>query len=251
MPLLFVGHGNPMNAVLDNQFSRAWREIGANLPTPKAIVVLSAHWPTHGSYITAMPKPKMIYDFYGFPPEMYKLQYPAPGDPKLAKHISQMVKGIQSDHEWGLDHGAWSVLIQMFPDPTIPVLQMSIDYDQSPEEQFRTIQEIRDLRQKGVMFIGSGNIVHNLREIRMDNVPYDWSIEFDQLSKELLNRGDYEALIHYEKLGSIAKMAIPHDDHYRPMLLSLGLTYSDERPLFFNEEIDAGSVSMRSFLMSK
>lgn len=196
-----------------------------------------------------MPKPRMIYDFYGFPPEMYQINYPAPGEPKLASQVAKMVSNMEEDHEWGLDHGAWSVLLKMFPEADIPVLQMSIDYSQTPEEQYQTMNEIRSLRSKGVLFLGSGNIVHNLREVRFDGKPYDWSIEFDQLSKELLIAGDYNSLIHYEKLGQAAKMAIPTDDHYRPMLLTLGLTYKNEKPEFFNEEIDAGSVSMRSFLM--
>lgn len=248
-PLLFIGHGNPMNAIQDNQFARKWSEVGSSLEKPSAIIVMSAHWATRGSYITAMPKPKMIYDFYGFPDEMYTLDYPAPGKPELAKDVCQIVTGMQLDHEWGLDHGAWSVLMRLFPLADIPVLQLSIDYNQSPEEHFETMAQIRKLRERGVLFLGSGNIVHNLREVRMDNVPYDWSIEFDQISKELIENGDYEKLVHYEKLGKVAEMAIPTDDHYRPMLLTLGLTYPDEKPTFFNEEIDAGSVSMRSFVM--
>ena len=249
-PLLFIGHGNPMNAILDNQFSSTWGRVGKEIEMPKAIIVMSAHWTTRGSYITAMPKPKMIYDFYGFPQEMYKLDYPAAGDPKLAKDVSKLIDGMQLDHEWGLDHGAWSVLMRLFPLAQIPILQLSIDYNQSPQEQYEMMSQIRILREKGVLFLGSGNIVHNLREVRMDNKPYDWSIDFDQISKELIEKGDYQKLIHYEKLGKTAAMAIPTDDHYRPMLLTLGLTQPGERPTFFNEEIDAGSISMRSFLMS-
>ncbi len=251
MPVLFVGHGNPMNAIEDNQFSKMWVEVGSKLPRPSAIIVLSAHWVTRGSYITAMPKPKMIYDFYGFPEELYHVEYPAPGSPETAEQVSKMLAGMELDHEWGLDHGAWSVLTRMFPRANIPVLQMSIDYNQSPEEEYENIKQLRSLREKGVMFIGSGNIVHNLRMARISGNPYNWAIDFDKIARDKLEERNYLDLVRYEQLGKVSKLAIPTDEHYRPMLLTLGLSYDFEHPVFFNEDIDASSVSMRSFVMKK
>jgi 4,5-DOPA dioxygenase extradiol len=249
MPVLFVGHGNPMNAIEDNAYSRKWREVGSALTRPRVIVVISAHWMTRGHFVTAMPNPKMIYDMYGFPDELYTVQYPAPGSPRTAEEICKMVKGIQFDHEWGLDHGAWSVLVHLFPDADIPVLQLSLNYAASPKQEFELALQLRDLRDKGVLFIGSGNIVHNLRAMRMDGGVYDWALSFDELVKQKMNDGDFTSLISYEKLGAAARYSIPTDEHYRPMLSALALRSDKETPHFFNEMIDLGSVSMRSFLL--
>lgn len=248
MPLLFVGHGNPMNAIVDNSFSLTWKKIGQNLPTPKAIVCISAHWLTRGSFVTSSTHPELIYDFYGFPKELYEVQYPAVGSKQWAGEISQCSPGMQLDHKWGIDHGAWSVLRRMFPTASVPVIQISIDYSKSPEEQFHMIQKLRELRDKGVLFIGSGNIVHNLGLAAMNDKPYDWAVEFEAISKKLVEKGDEKALINYQKLGSISQLAIPTDDHYRPMLNTLALKHDNEEPIFFNEGIDMGSVSMLSFM---
>lgn len=249
MPVLFVGHGNPMNVLEGNKFGKVWEEIGANLPRPKVIVVMSAHWLTRGCYVTAMEKPRMIYDFYGFPEEMYNIQYLVPGDVELAQKIVSLNKHIKLDHEWGLDHGAWTVLYRMYKEAEIPVVQLSIDLSMSPREQYEMMRDIRSLREKGVLFIGSGNIVHNLSMLRMDGASYEWSIEFDEKVKELLLSKDFDRLIDYEWMGEVARLAIPTDDHYRPMLLSLGLVGKNEGIEFFNESIDLGSVSMRSFVV--
>ncbi len=251
MPVMFVGHGNPMNAVTDNAFSREWAKIGKELTVPRAIICMSAHWLTKGSFITAMPNPITIHDFFGFPDAMYDVKYPAPGDPPLASEVCQIVKGIEEDHEWGLDHGAWSFLVKMFPHADIPVLQLSVDYSKSPEQQYGLTRELTSLREKGVLFIGSGNIVHNLRAASFDNAtPYDWALEFDAMSKKLIETGDHQALVHYKKLGRAADMSIPTDEHYRPMLTTLALSDPNERVRFFNEAIDAASISMRSFILS-
>lgn len=251
MPLLFVGHGNPMNAIEDNKYSRTWGKIGKEMVKPQAIVCMSAHWTTEGSFVTAMKMPKTIYDFYGFPDEMYQVKYPAKGDPGLAKKITEIDKGIGLDEGWGLDHGAWSVLKQMYPDADIPVVQLSVDYSRNPEQQYELVKELKSLRNKGVLFIGSGNIVHNLGVMNFENgKPYDWALEFDEQSKKLIEKGDHKALIKYEKLGAAAKMSIPTDEHYRPMLATLALQQPGEEPHFFNEGIDLGSVGMRSFILN-
>ncbi|MCX6733299.1 MAG: 4,5-DOPA dioxygenase extradiol [Candidatus Peregrinibacteria bacterium] len=248
MPLLFIGHGNPMNAIEDNEYSRNWEKVGKDIPKPKAIICMSAHWTTKGSFVTAMETPPTIHDFYGFPQELYQVTYPAKGDPKLANDMCKIVKDIMLDEdEWGLDHGAWSVLHKMYPKADIPVLQLSVDYSRSPEQQYELTKELVSLREKGILFLGSGNIVHNLSMASFDTKkPYDWAVEFDALSRDLIEKGDHKALIHYEKLGAAAKMAIPTDEHYRPLLTTLALRGEDEKVEFFNEGIDLASVSMRS-----
>lgn len=251
MPLLFIGHGNPMNAIEDNQYSREWERLGKELPKPQAIVCMSAHWTTEGSFVTAMDMPPTIRDFYGFPRELSEVKYLAKGDPDLAKKMCNIVKDIMLDEdEWGLDHGAWSVLNKMYPKANIPVLQLSVDYSRNPQQQYDLVCELQSLREKGVLFLGSGNIVHNLRMVSMDfDKPYDWAVEFDAMSKRLIEKGDHRSLIQYEKLGAAAQMAIPTDEHYRPMLATLALQRKGEQPHFFNEGIDLGSVGMRSFIL--
>lgn len=250
MPVLFIGHGNPMNAIEDNKFSRGWKKIGKEMVKPQAIVCMSAHWTTEGSYVTAMKNPKTIYDFYGFPDELYQVKYTAKGDPALAKKVCEIDKSIGLDEDdWGLDHGAWSVLKQIYPDADIPVIQLSVDYSRDPEQQYELVKELQSLRKKGVLFLGSGNIVHNLEMMKFDGKVFDWAVEFDEQSKKLIEKGDHKALIHYEKLGAAARMAIPTDEHYRPMLATLALQQPDEEPHFFNDGIDLGSVSMRSFIL--
>ncbi|MCX6732501.1 MAG: 4,5-DOPA dioxygenase extradiol [Candidatus Roizmanbacteria bacterium] len=248
MPLLFVGHGNPMNVLDDNKYSHMWETIGQQLSPPKAIICMSAHWLTDGSYITSSIHPEMIYDFYGFPQELYDVQYPAPGDDKLANKISHSHSFIKPDAMRGYDHGAWSVLKRMFPKAEAPVLQLSIDYSHSPLAQYSLLQQLKVLRNEGILFIGSGNIVHNLALVSMDQKPYDWAIEFEAFCKKSIQNKNINTLLDYKKIGTIAHLSIPTDDHFRPLLNTLALSYEDEEPIFFNEGIDMGSVSMLSVM---
>ncbi|MFM8772164.1 MAG: 4,5-DOPA dioxygenase extradiol [Candidatus Kapaibacterium sp.] len=250
MPVLFVGHGNPMNAITDNAFAREWERIGADL-RPKAILCISAHWETKGSHVTSTAKPKTIHDFGGFPDELFRMQYPAPGSPDLADDLVRATyEAITHDHEWGLDHGAWSVLARMFPTADIPVLQLSLDVTKSPLQHIELAQQLAYLRTKGVVIIGSGNIVHNLRMVQWKGGSLDWANEFDETSKKLIEQRDFNALANYSALGTAAKMSIPTPEHYLPMLYSLALVDKNEGLSFFNETIDLGSVSMRSFVTS-
>jgi 4,5-DOPA dioxygenase extradiol len=248
MPVLFVGHGNPMNAITDNAFAKQWERIGRQL-APKAILCISAHWETSGSRVTAMPKPKTIHDFGGFPDELFRVQYPAPGSPELANNIAAAThQRIVQDHEWGLDHGAWSVLNRMFPKAYVPVLQLSLDVRKSPLQHIELARELTYLRSKGVVIIGSGNIVHNLGMVQWRGGSLDWAIEFDELSKELITTRDLASLANYSALGKEAMLSVPTPEHYLPMLYALSLIEADEEIEFFNETIDLGSVSMRSFM---
>lgn len=251
MPLLFIGHGNPMNAIEDNKYSRGWKEIASKLPKPKAILCVSAHWETSGTFVTAMKSPRTIHDFGGFPQALFDAQYPAPGSPEVAQETAKEVKTttIGLDEKWGLDHGTWSVLLPMYPKADIPVLQLSLDYTKPPSYHFELAGELAKLRERGVLIVGSGNIVHNLRMVNWDGMPYDWAIEFDELVKSQIIKRDYKLLIEYEKLGNAAKLSIPTNEHYLPMLYTLGLAGTNEEVFFFNESIDLGSASMRSFVV--
>lgn len=251
MPVLFIGHGNPMNAIIDNDFRQTWASIGENLPVPNAIIAISAHWETRESQITAMPKPKTIHDFCGFPRELFDVQYPAPGSPELAKSVTKLVSDytILEDHEWGLDHGTWSVLNALFPKADIPVLQLSISQNLSPAQHFDLSDQLKTLRKKGVLFIGSGNLVHNLSMIRWkENKPYDWALEFDELVKNLIKSFELKKLFNYQDLGASARLSIPTAEHFLPLFYSLGLVNKAENISFFNSSIDLGSISMRSFI---
>lgn len=251
MPLLFVGHGNPMNAIENNRFSNAWKKIGTELPKPQAILSVSAHWLTRGSRVLAMEQPKTIHDFGGFPDELFAQQYPAPGAPEMAKETQRLAlkHHITLDDEWGFDHGTWSVLKQMFPLADIPVYQLSIDYNQSMSYHYELAQELRALREKGVLVMGSGNIVHNLRAINFQNAaPYDWAVEFDAKIKQWLESGDHRSIREFQKLGSVAQLAHPTYDHFLPLMYVLGFQYNNETPAFFNDEFDMSSVSMRSVI---
>lgn len=251
MPALFVGHGNPMNAILENDITRGWREMGKGLK-PKAILCISAHWQTKGTMVTMTPKPRTIHDFGGFPKALFDVQYPAPGSPEMAAEVIQEVKKttVEEDHEWGLDHGTWSVLIKMFPEADVPVFQLSLDYKQGPQYHYELAQELKALRKKGVLIVGSGNIVHNLRMARWDSdEPYDWALNFDQKTKEWIENNDYSTLINYSKIGQEAMLSIPTNEHYLPMLYTLALRDEKEALTFFNESILMGSMSMRSFVI--
>lgn len=248
MPVLFVGHGNPMNGIEDNTFSRAWKKTALQLPKPTAILCVSAHWLTKGTFVTAMERPKTIHDFGGFPAALFEKQYPALGTPELAKETSRLISKttVGLDHDWGLDHGTWSVLAQMFPNADLPVYQLSIDFTKPPRWHYELATELKILRSKGVLIVGSGNIVHNLGTVDWHGSAYPWAIEFDELSKRLIDSHDHDALIDYEKLGVAARLAIPTNEHYLPLLYSIALQGSNEVHSFFSEETVMGSVSMRS-----
>lgn len=252
MPAMFAGHGNPMNAIEDNDFSRTWEKIGKELIKPKAILCVSAHWETRGTLVTGMDKPKTIHDFGGFPRELYECQYPAPGSPPLARLTQGTVKktSVRLDETWGLDHGTWSVLCRMFPQADIPVVQLSLDRTQSPEFHYALGQELRALRHKGVLIVGSGNIVHNLGMIAWEGGTYDWAVEFDATIERLIVAGDHDSIAHYQKLGQAARLAIPTNEHYLPLLYILALQDPNDQVRFFNDTIDMGSLSMRSLLIA-
>jgi 4,5-DOPA dioxygenase extradiol len=258
MPVLFIGHGSPMNVVLENDFTRHLTALGKKLPRPKAILVISAHWLTSGTRLTCNDKPETIHDFYGFPNELYKMKYPSPGAPEYARMVERWVRKAQvsCDPGWGLDHGAWSVLHYMYPKADIPVFEMSLDY--SPGEWHRkTVQyhydlakELQPMREKGVLIIGSGNIVHNLEVIDFDNIdakPYDWAVEFDEKIKSDLLSRHHEDLINYRLLSKNVLLAAPTLDHYLPMIYSIGLQERNESVEFTHEGFQHGSVYMRSF----
>ena len=253
MPALFVGHGNPMNALEDNEFSRAWAQVGKSLPKPNAILCVSAHWETAGTLVTGMDKPKTIHDFGGFPPELYAMEYAAPGSPELARLTQETVRKVpvRLDQNWGLDHGTWSVLCRMFPSADIPVIQLSLDQTQSPDFHYALGKELRALRNKGVLIIGSGNIVHNLRVVNFqEDKPYDWAVEFDETVKQLITSGDHHSIIGYRKLGDTARLSIPTNEHYLPLLYILALQDKQEQTHFFADRVTLGSISMRSVLIS-
>jgi 4,5-DOPA dioxygenase extradiol len=247
MPVFFIGHGSPMNAIEDNEFSRAWQSAAEAIPKPKAIVSISAHWETRGVALTAMEKPRTIHDFYGFPQELFDVEYPAPGATKWIEQIQSLVKDteIQPDFNWGLDHGTWSVLKRMYPKADVPVIQLSLDETADPEAHYALGRQLQPLRDKGILIIGSGNIVHNLRTILWNGAPFDWAIEFDELAAKAIQSGDHQKLIHYDQLGSAAARSINTAEHYLPLLYILGLQAKGEPVSFFNEKIFAGSLSMR------
>jgi len=250
MPTLFVGHGSPMNAIEDNEFSARWRQMGKEITKPKAVVCVSAHWLTRGSHVTAMNNPKTIHDFGGFPKALFDAQYPAPGSPKLAIEIADLVKttNVHHDHEWGLDHGTWSVVKQMYPEANIPVLQFSIDYSKTAQYHFDLAKQLLALRKKGVLIIGSGNMVHNLGILdwQNPNSGFDWAIEMNEKFKSAIENGDNQALIQYEKFGSAAKLAIPSIDHYFPLLYIMALKEKNDKISFFNDKATMGSITMTS-----
>jgi 4,5-DOPA dioxygenase extradiol len=258
MPVLFLGHGSPMNAIEENEFVTGWRNIGKTLPEPAAILCISAHWETRGTFVTAMERPKTIHDFGGFPQELFDVQYPAPGDPELAGETKSLVRktGVTMDYHWGLDHGCWSVVRRLYPEVGIPVIQMSIDYYQTPQYHFDLAKELSSLRKKGVLIIGSGNMVHNLGMVAWDkfDVPgygYDWAIEASTMMKKYILNGDYQQLINYKSLGRAFNLAIPTPEHYLPMLYALALKEENEVVTVFNDKAVAGSLTMTSFKIDK
>lgn len=253
MPVLFIGHGSPMNAIEDNEFSKRWQQMGQEIPKPKAVIVVSAHWLTQGTAITAMSQPKTIHDFGGFPQALFDVQYPAPGDPNLANEIQKMVTNpsIVLDHEWGLDHGTWSVVKHMYPNADIPILQLSIDYHKPAMYHYELSKQLLSLRKKGVLIIGSGNMVHNLRMVAWNklNEPeygYDWALEMNTIFKQKISTGNHLDLIAYNKLNKSASLAIPTPDHYYPLLYILALQTNTDEVVFFNDKAVGGSLTMTS-----
>lgn len=254
MPLLFVGHGSPMNAIEDNQFSQRWLAMGKQIAQPKAVLCISAHWLTHGTHVTAMQHPETIHDFGGFPKALFDVQYPAPGSPALAGEVKELIQStdVGLNHDWGLDHGTWSVVKQMYPEANIPVLQLSIDYDKPAQYHFNLAKELSALRKKGVLIMGSGNMVHNLRmaafdKMNEDNYGFDWANEINDVFKKNIAARNYQPLINYETLGASARLAIPTPDHYYPMLYTLGLIDKSDDISFFNDKAVGGSLTMTSF----
>jgi len=253
MPVLFVGHGSPMNAISENEFVQNWRELGKTLPKPKAIFCISAHWETRGTFVTAMSKPPTIHDFGGFPKALFDVQYPAPGSPEFAKETKRIVTKteIGLDEKWGLDHGAWSVIKNIYPLADVPVFEMSLDYYQSPQYHYDLAKELASLREKGVLIIGSGNIVHNLRMAAWDKVDepeygFDWAIQANDTFKRLILANKHKELINFSALGKEVQMAIPTPEHYLPLIYVLALKKEDEPVTIFNDKAVMGSLTMTS-----
>jgi 4,5-DOPA dioxygenase extradiol len=251
LPALFIGHGNPMNAVSKNHYTEAWRRIGQSLPKPKAIVSISAHWYAPGTAVTVATQPRTIHDFGGFPRALYEVQYPAPGEPAFARRIQHMLApvSVRLDEDWGLDHGSWSVLRHVYPDADVPVVQLGMDETQPPAFHFEIGQKLAPLRGEGILILGSGNLVHNLHVYAWGRdvpKPYDWAVRFEQQAKALMQAGDDRSLIDYEVLGADAALSIPTPDHYLPLLYVLGTRQPGEAVTFPVDGFDGGSMSMLS-----
>jgi len=253
MPVLFLGHGSPMNAIEENEFVAGFRKTGRELPKPKAILVVSAHWETRGTFVTAMQNPRTIHDFGGFPKALFDVQYPAPGSPELAQETKNTVKKteIGLDHSWGLDHGAWSVVKHLYPNADLPVIQMSIDHFQTPQYHYELAKELASLRKKGVLIIGSGNMVHNLRMVAWDklntpNYAFDWATEASDKMRQFILTGDHQKLINFSTQGKPFQLAIPTPEHYIPLLYTLGLKEENEGVSLFNDKAVGGSLTMTS-----
>ncbi len=257
MPVLFVGHGSPMNALESNEFTKKWQQLGASLPRPQAILCISAHWETEGTFVTAMPQPKTIHDFGGFPQALFDVQYPAPGSLDLAKNAKELVKqtSIGLDEKWGLDHGCWSILKPMFPKADIPVIQMSLDYRKDAAYHYNLGKELQQLRHKGVLIVGSGNIVHNLGLINWQkmNEPeygFDWALEAKEKLNNYIISGNHQQLIQYKNLGKSIALAVPSPDHFLPLLYTLALKTEKDQLSLFNDKALMGSITMTSVLIN-
>ena len=250
MPVLFLGHGSPMNAIQETEFSKGWQNIGKTLPKPNAILCVSAHWETRGTFVTAMEKPQTIHDFGGFPEELFAVQYPAPGHPELAKETKKIVSKttVGLDDQWGLDHGAWSVIKHLYPKADVPVIQMSLDYIQGPQYHYELAKELETLRKKGVLIIGSGNIVHNLPRMNWNqpDAGFDWAIEANTKLKGLISSGDHKSIMQYKSLGKAVELSVPTPEHFLPLLYTLGLKQEKDSLTFFNDKTIMGSISMTS-----
>ena len=248
-PTLFVGHGNPMYAIEQNRFTETWKTLGETLPKPEAILVISAHWETVGTFVTAMPNPPTIHDFYGFPQALFNVNYNALGSPELAEEIvSKITKTkVELDHKWGLDHGTWSVLKHIYPKAEVPIVQLSLDRTKPASWHYELSHELQFLREKNVLIIGSGNIVHNLRLVNFRNKSGDeWATTANETLKELILADEHESLANYQNLGDEVRLAIPTPEHYLPLLYVLGLKNENEKIEFFNDVVELGSLSMTS-----
>ena len=258
MPVLFIGHGSPMNIISDNNYTRSLATLGKNLPRPKAIMVISAHWLTPGTFVTCMDHPRTIHDFYGFPEELYKIRYASPGSPEEAGFVTKTMRNVSvgCNSDWGLDHASWAVLKHMYPAADIPVFEMSLHYSFNEwhpkplQYHYDLAKELSVLRKRGVLIIGSGNLVHNLSMIDFENTdaePFAWAREFDEQVKENLFKGNHKDLIHYENMGKAATLAVPTLDHYLPMIYALALQEKNEPLTFVHDGFQNASISMRSF----
>lgn len=252
MPVLFLGHGSPMNAIEENEFVANFRRLGNEMVRPNAILCISAHWETKGTYVTAMQNPPTIHDFGGFPQELFEVQYPAPGSPQLAKQTKAIITktNVGLDDKWGLDHGAWSVIKHLYPNADIPVIQMSIDYTQPAKYHYELAKELNGLRTKGVLIVGSGNMVHNLRMVswkRLNEVyAYDWTIEANEKMKNFIVNEDHKSLINFKSQGKAFELAIPTPEHYMPLIYTLALKTKNEEITIFNDKPVGGSLTMTS-----
>jgi 4,5-DOPA dioxygenase extradiol len=251
LPALFLGHGNPMNALLDNDYTRGWRRLGAAAPAPRAILAISAHWYVPGTAVTIATAPRTIHDFGGFPRELYEVRYPAPGDPDLARRVQRLLAPlpVALDDSWGLDHGTWSVLRHLHPRADVPVVQLSIDESRPASFHFEIGRRLAPLRGEGILILGSGNLVHNLHAYawgRHPAEPYDWAVRFERTARRLMLAGELEPLVAYETLGPDALLSIPTPDHYLPLLYVLGARQDGEAIAFPIEGVDGGSISMLS-----
>lgn len=253
MPLLFLGHGSPMNAIDENEFTKGFRDISSRFEKPKAILCISAHWETRGTFVTAMEQPPTIHDFGGFPKALFDVQYPAPGSPELAEMTKELIQSTEVGltEKWGLDHGAWSVIKHLYPDADVPVIEMSIDYSKGPEFHYQLGKELAALRRKGVLIIGSGNLVHNLRMVAWDKLEtpgfaFDWAQEARSKMNTWITEGDHQPLISYQKQGKAFELAIPTPDHFLPLLYVLGLKEAKDEISLFNDKAVGGSLTMTS-----
>lgn len=264
MPVLFIGHGSPMNAIEDNEFNKKWNQIAKDFPKPKAVLCISAHWLTKGSMVTAAPQLKTIHDFGGFPKELFAVQYPAPGMPDLAKTTKNLIKStdVVLDHDWGFDHGSWSVVKNMYPNADVPMIQLSIDYYKQGSYHYELGQQLQSLRKKGVLILGSGNMVHNLRMIRIPagsdpslgfnvNYGFDWALEMNEVFKKHISDKNHKPLFNYKTLHKDAELAVPTPDHYWPLIYSLGATDPKDEITFFNDKAVAGSLTMTSVIFKQ
>ena len=258
MPVLFMGHGSPMNAIEENECVAGFRNAGKGIPKPNAVLCISAHWETRGTFITAMEKPRTIHDFGGFPQALFDVQYPAPGSPQIAKETKETIKKtvVGLDEKWGLDHGCWSVVKHLYPNADVPVIQMSIDYTQTPQYHYELAKELASLRKKGVLIIGSGNMVHNLGMVAWDKLntvdyAYDWAAEASAKMKKYILTNDHQQLINFKSQGKAFDLAIPTPEHYLPLLYTLALKGENEKVSLFNDKAVAGSLTMTSLKIEK
>lgn len=251
MPVIFVGHGSPMNAIEDNDYTRTWRSIVKRIPKPEAIVSISAHWFTRGTRIQNEESPRTIYDMYGFPEKLYTVSYHSPGSPNIARIAKKLIsKKTEYDNTWGIDHGTWAVLVHIYPHRDIPVFQISIDYDAPPETHYQIGKELKALREQGVLLFGSGNIVHNLRLVdwHKGSKGFDWAYEFDDFIYENILKGNHDNILKYQQKGAVANLAVPTPDHFNPLLYILGATDKEDKVSAFNKSCELGSLTMTGYI---